>query len=99
MKSISFFILSNPLCWNVSQVRHGGVDDVSMESICRWPWTGSDWSVIDASDDESPSGGNGVGAPAGFIRSQFAKLLERSALFRNDGLVLSDDSLGEAAGF
>ena len=49
--------------------------------------------------NESLSGVNGVGVPAGFIRSQFAKLLERSALFRNDGLVLSDDSLGEAAGF
>ena len=65
-----------------------------------------DWIVLDRTGallmprmNESPSGGNGVGAPAGFIRSQFAKLLERSALFRNDGLVLSDDSLGEAAGF
>ena len=30
MMSISLFILSNPLCWNVSQVRHAGVD------ACRW---------------------------------------------------------------
>ena len=77
-----------------------------LESMaCRWSRYVDDLGLDRAGAllmprmNESPSGGKGVGAPAGFIRSQFAKLLERSALFRNDGLVLSDDSLGEAAGF